>query len=141
MLYFSQLALFARALSAKTDLSSEAQALKERLPRPDTEVREARMQGQLIINKTRLVIYATMCRAALVACVIVLMFAALGCSVPETTAFPGWDERVMCCVPGEDEDEASGADTGRVVVLAERLRGTLILKCNFSRSVQRHTMY
>jgi hypothetical protein len=80
------------------------------------------MQFQLIINKTRLVIYATLCGAALVGCVVVLMFAGLGCGVPETTAFPGWDERVMCCVLGGDEDEASGADTRRVVVLAERLR-------------------
>lgn len=122
MLYYSQPAIFARAFSAKTNLSAEEQAFKERLPRPDTEVCEARMQFELIVDKTRLVIYATLCGTALVACLIVLMVVAVGYGVPERTAFPGWDERVMCRVSGEEEDEVLGADTAGVVVLAERLR-------------------
>jgi hypothetical protein len=126
MIYYSQPSIFARALSTDTNLSSEASAFKDQLPRPDTEVRQARMRFQLIIDKTRLIVYASLCGVALAASVAGLVLSVCVSGIPETTAFPGWDERAKCRIPGEDEEGISGADTGKVVALAERLRVSFV---------------
>jgi hypothetical protein len=122
MLYFSQPTIFARQLSANHSLGPELQAFLDGLPPADTEVRETRMQWQPVVDRPRLIVYASLCAAALVACVGGLVLSTFGLGIPKTTAFPSWDERVRCRIPGVDEGESQTADTGRVITLAERLR-------------------
>jgi hypothetical protein len=121
LLYYSQPSMFARALSTRTNLTSDQQDLKNSLPVADTEVRKATMRFQLIMDKSRLTTYATLCGTAILLCVVGLVFSFIVGHIPEGTAFPGWDERVKCVVHREDGgDESAGNGTGKFVAIAER---------------------
>jgi uncharacterized integral membrane protein len=122
MLYFSQPTVFALKLIGNDSLTPELLAFRDTLPTADTEVREARMQFQLVVDRPRLVVYASLCATALLACVAGLALGTFGFGVPETTAFPGWDEQVRCRIARLEEVESQKADTGAVIRLAERLR-------------------
>jgi hypothetical protein len=130
MLYFSQPTIFAHKLSTNDSLTPDQQAFKDSLPQADTEVREARMQFQLIVDRPRLIVYTSLCAAALIACMAGLVLSTFGFGIPETTAFPGWDERVLCTISGMDEGESQSADTGKVIALAERQRVYIVEREN-----------
>jgi hypothetical protein len=126
MLYFSQPAVFARALSLNTNLTSEMQIFKEHLPLPDIESYEARMRYQLVMNKTWLILYLAICVVALILCIAGLILSFLGNGIPQTTSYQGWDEQTRCIVLHEDQDTLPKADTKQLITFSERTRTVFV---------------
>ena len=120
----------ANSSSYKPTFKLDFQCLKP--PAPSDAIALAELKYQIVINRLTLVVYVGLCGFALLLCLMALSWGCCAPSaskVPQTTAFPAWDERVKCRIKNAGEEAGAELDEdvsamvgGRLVRHAEESR-------------------
>jgi hypothetical protein len=133
MLYYCQPSLFARVLfpyAQNSTLSASSPGLRnfaydlQALAPPDTEFALAELKYQIVVGRLTLVVYVGLCGFALLLCLMALSWGCCAPSaskVPQTTAFPAWDERVKCRIKYADEEAGAVLDEDVSEMVGRRL--------------------